>query len=317
MADAQRGTGGGFVNGVLSLRGILAVLVATSHTLNFFLLSDYAGSVLQQGSLRDILLKLAGGTINVPLMFFVISGFAISLSLDRKAATGNFGATYAAFFVRRILRLYPANTAALLGILALSAYFLMGRVPIDFTPYHWRSYDFQMDWLNGTIFNPLKWTSVVGNLAIASWSLNLVAWSLYVEVCAIPILPLLYRISRENDPYIDAAMLVVLVSLNLASGGKLWLGYWFAFYLGMMIQLRGKRWASLVAGAVGGPRPAAALSVGVMLLSGLMPIDWPPAVIIDGLGVFTLIASRDPILTLRGVSQPSPSRSGGSKPWRR
>ncbi len=287
MQQQRRGKSG-FLTGVLSLRGILALTVATDHALGYTLLANYGGSIFDQSSPRDVVLKILGSP-NVPVLFFVISGLAIGRSLDRKRGVAGGGFTYAMFLARRVLRLYPAHIASTLGIIGLAWFFLVGP-PVDFSPYHWLTVDFYADWLNGAVFNPLGWDSIVGNMAIASWSMNLVIWSLYVEVCAIPVLPLFHRIAREDNVLMDAAMIVVLGAATLAMPGKLWIEYWLAFYLGMIIETQGARCVSILVGATGTTRRAALVAGLVFLLPGLGPFAWQPALFLESFAGFAIVS---------------------------
>src|SRR5258708_30195375 len=103
----------GFVDGILSLRGLMALLVATSHTLAFTVPADYAGSVFDQAGFVAIIAKIVSDGVNVPMLFFVISGLAIARSLDRKEELGQGLRTYVIFMARRGPRVFPAHTAPL------------------------------------------------------------------------------------------------------------------------------------------------------------------------------------------------------------
>lgn len=279
----------GYLTGVLSLRGILALIVATCHTMGYTLSNNYAVSIFDQASVRDIVLKLLG-CINVPVVFFVISGLAIGRSLERKQrASGGRGFVYAMFVMRRIFRLYPPQIISIVGIIALAWLFLMGP-RVDFSPYHWLCADFFADWLNGAVFNPLKWQTVAGNMLIASWSMNLVIWSLYVEVCAIPVLPLFYWIARENNPWVDAAMIVGLSALTLLLPGKLWSEYWLAFYLGMVIQTQGPRCVRGLVTLTGTTRRAMIAAAGAFIVPGLAAVTWQPALLFQTFAAFAIVS---------------------------
>jgi len=139
---------------------------------------------------------------------------------------------------------------------------------------------FDAGWLNGTVFNPLKWQSVAGNLAMASWSMNLVVWSLYAEVCAAPFLPLFHRLSRKANGWLDAATLLALIAVTLLSWGHLWSRYLFVFYLGMMVETRGLAWARLLERRLGGSRPAVAVIYVLMMLPNTFSAHRSPAVIL-------------------------------------
>lgn len=280
----------GFLTGVLSLRGILALIVASCHTMGVTLSNNYAAPLLEQASWRDGAIKILS-SINVPVVFFVISGLAIGRSLERKrrARAGSGGFVYAMFVMRRIFRLYPPQIVSVVGITGLAWLFLMGP-PVDFSPYPWLCADFNADWLNGAVFNPLKWQSVVGNLMIASWSMNLVIWSLYVEVCAIPILPLFYRIARENNPLVDAVMIIGLGAVTVLTPGKLWNEFWLAFYLGMIIQTQGPRCVRYLVILTGTTRRAAIAAALALVVPGLAAYTWQPALLFESFAAFAIVS---------------------------
>ncbi|HEX9466663.1 MAG TPA: acyltransferase [Alphaproteobacteria bacterium] len=289
-AGSGRSGATGFVDGILSLRGLMALLVATSHTLAFTVPADYAGSVFDQAGFVAVIAKIVSDGVNVPMLFFVISGLAIARSLDRKEELGQGLRTYVIFMARRVLRLYPAHTASMIGVMALGWLFFMGRAPIDLSTLSWTGFEFLGDWLNGTIFNPLKPRSVIGNFAIATWSMNLVVWSLYVEVCAIPILPLMHRVVRERNLATDLTMLSGLLCLSVLMWSHVGVRYWFAFHLGMLVQIRGRDVARFLrrhAGGVGGASLAAWL---VMLTPLVQPLDWAPGTFIQGASAFAIVS---------------------------
>lgn len=284
----QQVGGTGFLTGVLSLRGILAWIVAVSHTAGYTLLANYGGSVLDQPAPRDVVLKILCN-FNTPVVFFVISGLAIGRSIERKQGLAGGGFTYTMFMMRRVLRLYPAHIVATVGIIGLALLFLSGP-PSDFSPYHWLTADFYADWLNGKVFNPLRWQSVVSNMAMANWSMNLVTWSLYVEMCAVPLLPLFYRIARESNALIDGGMIVGLTIVTLAMPGKLCTEYWLAFYLGMVIQTHGPICARTLVGVTGNARRAALVAGLAMLIPGMAPWTWQPALVFESFAAFMIVS---------------------------
>jgi peptidoglycan/LPS O-acetylase OafA/YrhL len=280
----------GFVGGVLSLRGILAVLVATAHTLAFTVPAKYTGSVFEQAGALTLLAKVICDAVNVPMVFFVISGLAIARSLDRKQDFGQPVRSYFIFMARRVLRLYPAHTAATFGVIALAWLFLMGREPIDFSSMLERGVGFTSDWLNGGVFNPLKLKSIIGNFAIATWSMNPVVWSLFAEVCAVPILPLMHRVVREKNLATDLVMLAGLVVLAVLMWEHIGIRYWFSFYLGMLVQTRGRAFVEWLSRVTGGPGRASLLAWLVMLIPLVRPQEWMPATFIQGAGAFAIVS---------------------------
>jgi peptidoglycan/LPS O-acetylase OafA/YrhL len=189
-----------------------------------------------------------------------------------------------------VLRLYPAYIVATIGVLALAWLFLMGRPPLDRSVYPSTGYDFIPDWINGAIFNPLKARTVIGNFAALSWSMNLVVWSLYVEVCAVPLLPLFHRIARQKNLLIDVAMLSVLAIVALVLWDRIVFRYWLAFYLGMLVQTRGQDCVRQLVGWAGGAMRAMAWAWLVIFSTCLLPTDLPASLLTQSVGAFAVIS---------------------------
>src|SRR5258708_30707955 len=117
-AGSGRSGATGFVDGILSLRGLMALLVATSHTLAFTVPADYAGSVFDQAGFVAVIAKIVSDGVNVPMLFFLISGLAIARSLDRKEELGPGLRTYVIFMARRGRGVLPPHARLVVGGLA-------------------------------------------------------------------------------------------------------------------------------------------------------------------------------------------------------
>jgi peptidoglycan/LPS O-acetylase OafA/YrhL len=210
----------GFLIRIESVRGLAALCVAITHTLGYLAVNPGLG-LFEQASMRDVVLKTVNGFLNgetAVIVFFVISGVVIGRSLDSRRNGRGAGGGFVPFMIRRVLRLYPAHIAATLGILGLAFVFFVGRTPINFTEYPGSYPAMSSDaagWLNGRVFNPIKWQSVVANLAMASWTMNLVVWSLYAEVCAAPFLPAFHCLARKTNGWVDLAALSALIAVTL------------------------------------------------------------------------------------------------------
>lgn len=309
MRDPDRSVArAGFLTTIESVRGIAALYVAVAHTMIYILFIHYNAPLFDLPTAREVAIRIAEGLVHGPMavmVFFVISGLVIGRSLDgRPDAPAPHG--YLIFLLRRALRLYPAHAVALSGILVTGWLFLVGKPAIDFSAYQPPDDVYFTDWLQA-VFNPLHLKTVVANFAMVRWSMNLVVWSLYVEACAAPLLPLFHRLSRRDDWRRDAAVLAALLALTLALWGRLWLEYWFAFYLGMVVETRGRNWARLVTTRLGLPL-AVALSYLVMALPAILFADRSPFVpIAETAGAFSLISlivanGRAPLV--RGLDHP-------------
>ena len=288
----------GFLTGIESVRGIAALYVAFGHTMAAVLLFDYKLSIFGQPGVRDTLLKLVSCVFNAEtavVVFFIISGLVIGRALDQRGVPQHAlsWGRYPLFVIRRALRLYPAHIAATAGILVLAWLFLIGQPPIDFSPYPKMNPGFAA-WFNGDAFNPLHWKEVIGTGALLTWRINLVVWSLYVEMWVAPLLPLFHFLSRKHDARLDAVVCVALLALAIVTWGHYLTSYWFVFYLGMLVESHGRRWADFLSRnlGVGG---ALALTYAVMVVPDLTipaPVaGWPAVVVIaEAFCAFTLIS---------------------------
>jgi len=282
----------GFLAAVESVRGIAALYVAVAHTMIYLLFIHYNAPLFDLTGAREVLIRIAESLIHGPMavmVFFVISGVVIGRSLDGQDAALPGGHRYAIFLIRRFLRLYPAHIAALTGIIVIGWLCLHGHPPIDFSAYQPPDDVYFTDWLQAA-FNPLHLKTVVANYAMVRWSMNLVVWSLYVEVCAAPLLPLFHRISRRNNPALDTVTTGILLAVCALAWGHLAVDYWFAFYLGMIVETRGRAWVSLVTRKFR-LAPVAIVSYAVMALPALLFTDRPPYTpMLEALGAFSLIS---------------------------
>lgn len=282
----------GFLTGIESVRGIAALYVAFGHTLAAVLLFNYKLSIFSQPSTRDVVLKFLSCVFNAQtavVVFFIISGLVIGRALDQCGGTLSSWSRYGLFVVRRGLRLYPAHIVATLGVLGLAWLFLIGQPPIDFSAYPKMNPGFAA-WFNGDVFNPLRWKEVIGTAALLTWRINLVVWSLYVEMWVAPLLPLFHLLSRRRNARLDGLVLAALLALAGLTWGRVLTEYWFVFYLGMLVESHGQRWARFLIDrlGVGG---AIALTYAVMALPDMMLANRPPEVIvIEAFSAFTLIS---------------------------
>ncbi len=287
-AEAASSTGKPhFLGRVESVRGLAALCVAITHALGFLLLNESDVVLLDRPSVRGFVIDVVDGFLNgetAVIVFFVISGVVIGRSLDARRSE------YISFLIRRIFRLYPAHIVATIGIIGLAWLFLMKAPPIDFSAYRDMN-PLHVAWLNGEFFSPLKLKAVIGTLTMASWSLNLVVWSLYAEICAAPLLPLFHNLTRRKSGWLDFAVLAALIGLSLLNWNQLWSRYLFVFYLGMMVETRGLALAGAIERALGGCWPA----LGFFYLLTVLPNTFaatrsPLVILLEAMGAFGVIS---------------------------
>lgn len=291
-ATKRPGRDRGFLISVESVRGIAALYVAVAHTMIYMLFAHYNAPIVDLPTIREVVIRVAEGLVHGPMavmVFFVISGLVIGRSFDARPSGTPARHRYAVFLGRRFLRLYPAHIAALSAIILIGWMFLRGTPPIDFSAFQPADDVYFTDWLDA-VFNPLRLKTVLANYAMVRWSMNLVVWSLFVEVSVAPLLPLFHRLSRRRSRAVDLASTGALLAVAVLMWGHLWIEYWFAFYLGMLVQTRGRGWSRLAA-RMAGVGPAVAISYAVIALPAMLFTDRPPYVAIaETLGAFSLIS---------------------------
>lgn len=290
----------GFLIRIESVRGLAALCVAVMHTMGYVLFTEDGfafGPLLELQTVRDVAIRIGSGLVNAEMavtIFFVISGVVIGRSLDSSRGGRQTSREFVPFMIRRILRLYPAHFVAIIGIVGLAELFLVGRAPLDFAAFT-GTYPAQSaeaaDWVNGRIFNSLTWRSIVGNLVMASWTMNLVVWSLYAEMCAAPFLPFFHQLSRKVKAWVDVATLAALVGLSLLNWEHIWSRYLFVFYLGMIVETRGLHWARALERTLGGSGRALALCYLLMALPTIVLGQRPaPVILVEAFGAFSVIS---------------------------
>jgi peptidoglycan/LPS O-acetylase OafA/YrhL len=164
-----------------SLRGIAALIVVFHH-LDNVLDEDGSNKLLGPIFHHSPLRILVDGRTAV-MLFFILSGFALSMSIGR-----NFN--YWTYLLRRIARLMIPCAVAIL--IAAGAYYLVQPQPIPELG----------GWFNATVWNaPLSWGLVLRHIVMTGTepdtSLINVLWSLVVELRISLIFPFLFFVTRS------------------------------------------------------------------------------------------------------------------------
>lgn len=239
--------------GLAAMRGIAAVGVLIYHSLLVLPLAgeDTSNSrrinVFDDGLLREhLLLGLFNGR-GLVVLFFVLSGCVLALSLDRK---GRFGAAnLPGYWLRRGFRLYP-----LLIVAATFGALLQWWAGQDPLPY-------ASDWANWHYSVPrdeivAAWAK---NAAGISSSLNSPAWSIRVELLASFVFPLLFIMTLKPALAMVGitACLLLMFGLPLQPHHRIYVHiFLFSFLLGALVPRYGGR----LADAFGGLGPLARYS---------------------------------------------------------
>jgi peptidoglycan/LPS O-acetylase OafA/YrhL len=156
-------------------------------------------------------LSIGAGSAAV-VLFFVISGFVLSLSLSRSDRVSvEIGCL---FVLKRVLRLYPAYFLALVAWLIASVF--VGVNPI-------------------TILRVGNLGETLSNFLLFSTTMNVSAWSLRVELAATPLIFVLWIVSARCGRYALPLATVLLMAasfLFLDAIGR----HLFCFAFGFLIQ---------------------------------------------------------------------------------
>lgn len=157
-----------------SLRGIAAVFVIFYHSI---LASSEAALSVLNSAVQDLqspylrmvklLITLTSGH-NAVLLFFVLSGFVLMLSMDKDHNRGEWSVV--SFIVRRFMRLYPALIAA------LAICFAVGMAAV------------KMGWQASYFVSASDPVTTLQNMLLWKIGMHGATWTIQVEVLAIPFL---------------------------------------------------------------------------------------------------------------------------------
>lgn len=271
-----------FLKNLESLRGIAALMVALCHCLLvltvdgidniwFATFSELNGA--QSAITRFLLLFFNGGA--AVIVFFVLSGYVLGLSLDKHAL--NVRRTLG-FYTKRIFRLYPAHIVVLAGIVvAMLALF------------EYRNFDAASAWYAQWYREELNPARVLRNFTLYNVELNHIAWSLQVELAGSLFLPLFYVLGRRLKLWLNLAVFGGLVWLSWWSN-NLYLIFLYCFYGGLILPQVQDSFKERFSGASGN----ALLMLGAALLFGGYTLAGPQSlfgrVLIETLGGMLVIS---------------------------
>ena len=250
-----------------SFRGVAALVVATGHTVGVLLPSAEAQPVMQ------LLGRIFNGHAAV-LVFFVLSGYVLGLSLDRPSPSG-FGAQYATYVFRRLFRIYPAF---LLSVLLALAYLGWHRVEAGFPA--------ASPWFNQWYRQfpaPGAWRGI---LSFQDIQLNNVAWTLRSEMIGSLLLPFFHRIQRRSGWGINGVMLVGLLLLARHLNNQ-FVANLPLFYLGLTVpgMLASRALQRLPSACLG----VALLGCAILTTQITVPLDHSWIGLVPMLGAFGLV----------------------------
>lgn len=205
-----------FLKRLESLRGIGALTVAIAHSFVLFPFAPEAYPV-QTGWQTAVHIFSPGKSALIG--FFIISGYVLSLSLDRSDL--NFK-NVLTFYKRRAFRIFPAHMVWIFIALGLMAAFHSpGYIPAASA------------WVNDMYSGEMTIVHIIANLALIITSVNPGEWTLTVELMVYLLYPLLYLINRRSGKIGNILVLLFLVTLSFLAPQIKVLYYLYAFYIGL------------------------------------------------------------------------------------
>ena len=205
------------------MRGIAALTVALMHVTNswaeFPFMETPGRNLLDRLGLS--LIHALGNGYGAVVAFFVISGFVLARSLDRKFDIPR-------FVTARVFRLYPA-------VIVTIAIFAAIYYGFGFSQYPKAS------------FEPLN---ILANMLMVHADIDVVMWSMKAEVAATPLIILCVWLFRRYGRWPVIAIAVVLFSLAFTGqftkvlGDDTNLAPVFAFPIGILVHFKGRELAA-------------------------------------------------------------------------
>ena len=258
------------------------MMVALSHSLLvltvdgidniwFATFSDLAG--VQSWIIRSLLIFLNGGA--AVIVFFVLSGYVLGLSLDRHSLGIQ---RTIRFYAKRVFRLYPAHIVVLLAIVASMLLF-----------HEYRVFEAGSAWYGLWYQSGINGPGIFKNLALMHIDLNHIAWSLQVELAGSLFLPFAYLVARKVGLWLNIVVLAALVLLSWRSS-NLFLIFLYCFYAGLILPQVHQQFKM----ALGGTSGNALLLIGILTLCFGFTLAGPQSlfgrVLIETIGSMIIIA---------------------------
>jgi peptidoglycan/LPS O-acetylase OafA/YrhL len=275
-----------------SLRGLAALCVLGGHTAQTF-------------STKTAIQHQVWFQPNAAvILFFVLSGYVLTLSLDRDR-------NLLRFAIRRLFRLLPVYWAGVL--VGAGCWLLAFHPPLDDA---------------ATEFNvaisqsaqAVTWQNIWPNLVVKTVSMNGPLWSIQAELFVAPFIPLMVFVSRRVPLMVDFAVVSVLISLlrlrtPLLAEGLVFVAYLGCFYLGvtvaklLQIQVLGKAFrlaplavgALFISGCISGHAPAFGVDFEGYLIASTFLSAWLVAYAASDASLSGVLALR-PLIWLGNVS---------------
>lgn len=215
------------------------------------------------------------------VLFFVLSGTVLSLSLDRK---GRGAGILAAFYIKRMFRLAPLLVTVTLAAAMLHYVYFDGA---SITP--------GTSWMNSYLKHEPTLREVATNAVGWRNTLNSPTWTIFIEIWASILFPLLYVFTAGSVGTV-LMLLVVLVALFTPSVLRDVDTFLACFYVGALIPRYGdiiaRRFFAL------GKLSQTFIVVLVIATAGLFERFYSPTVFIDPVTIFVTTICAALIVTL-------------------
>ncbi len=204
-----------------ALRGAAAMAVALGHS---FMVLRMSG---ESADAAFWLMRIFNGHAAV-IIFFVLSGFVLGLSLRRD--TDPFWRKWVCFSIRRIWRIWPAY--------AVSGFLIWTVLVIFHSPH---AFDTASDWFNDFHRQRPGWSSLATNTFFMDVAVNPVTWTLTIEIVCSLLLPFLHWITERWAKFGVALVVLVTVGLEIGirpefRGTMAWYSYLWLFYCGYLVS---------------------------------------------------------------------------------
>ena len=211
---------------------LLVLTVDGIDNIWFATFSELAG--VQSSITRFLLIFLNGGA--AVIIFFVLSGYVLGLSLDRHAM--GIGRAIS-FYAKRVFRLYPAHMVVLLGITVSMMLF-----------HQYQVFEAGSAWY-GLWYQPvIDGTRFFKNLSLWNVELNHIAWTLQVELAGSLFLPFAYPVARRLGLALNLVVLAALVFVSYRSS-NLFLIFLYCFYAGLILPQVHEQTKTVLSGSSG------------------------------------------------------------------
>lgn len=211
-----------------SLRGVAALMVAFYHSFLIFTVDQnrtiWDTAIYDVTGVNSFLTRMALALFNgsaAVSIFFVLSGYVLGLSLDRKPRNL---ITYHAFYIKRVFRIYPAYfvsmTLIILSIILFHKYIEFPNTSL---------------WFNWWYTEGISFKYALENYFLLNTDINNVAWTLKVELLISFIFPVIYLLNRWFGFKMNLLFLLGLIILGYAGPVMPTIQYAFTFYIGLML----------------------------------------------------------------------------------